>query len=218
MTEAPMPHPTQLDSSLDDNALVALTRAGRQDAFELLIRRHTSRLYGLCMGMMRNRADALDAMQDAFLNAYRRLDGFRGDAAFGSWIYRVAANACLMKLRKRRRRPEVPLEIQAPFDGDGSWERPVEDLAPRVDAAYENKELGAAIESAVGELPEMYRAVFVLSDLQHLSMREIAETLDLSVPNVKTRLHRARLKLRESLASYLAAEPTLPATTQRASL
>ncbi len=195
-------------STLDDEALVARTLAGSHPAFEVLVRRHTPRIYALSMGMMRNQADALDAMQDAFLNAFRRLDGFRGEAAFGSWIYRVATNACLMKLRKRRRRPEVPLQIGAPFGEDGSWERPTVDLAPRVDALFESKELGQAISLAMAELPEIYRAVFILADIEHQSMREVAACLDLTVPNVKTRLHRARLKLRECLSEYLAAEST----------
>lgn len=190
-----------------DEALVARAQAGDDQAFEELVRRHTPRVYTLALGMMRNEADAMDAVQDAFLNAYRRLEGYRGDAAFGSWIYRVATNACLMRMRRRRRRPEVPLRVDARFTEDGGWERPVEDLAPRVDALYEQHELGRVIRSGMATLPESYRAVFVLADLEHHSMREVAELLDLSVPNVKTRLHRARLKLREYLADYLAGDP-----------
>ena len=192
-----------------DNQLVQLTLDGDASAFEELVRRHTSRVYGLAMGMMRNPADAQDIVQDTFLNAYRRLDSFRGDAAFSSWLYRIAHNTCLMKLRSRRRRPEVPLELPGlDFDGEGSHQREIEDFSPRLDELYENKELGQVILRGLDTLSESYRAVFVLADLQHLSMKEIAEVLDLTVPNVKTRLHRARLKLREYLAEYLAGEPT----------
>lgn len=193
-----------------DEQLVKAARAGDAGAFDELIRRHTPRIFALTMSMMRNHADAHDAMQDAFLNAYRRLDGFRGDAAFGSWLYRVAANACLMRMRRRRRRPEVPLEVRTPgFSDDGHWIRPVEDLAPQVDELYENKELGRIIQAGMDSLPDNYRAVFVLADLELKSMKEIADILDLTVPNVKTRLHRARLKLREYLSDYLAARPNV---------
>ena len=201
-----LPLPTL--EGLPDEELVALARAGQPGAFDALVRRHTPRIYNLAMGMMRNQADAQDAMQDAFLNAYRRLEGFRGDAAFGSWLYRIATNACLMRMRRRRRRPEVPLELKHPgLAEDGSWERPVEDLSPRVDELFEQKELGRVIRAGMDALPESYQAVFVLADVELKTMKEIAEILDLTVPNVKTRLHRARLKLREYLADYLAAHP-----------
>jgi RNA polymerase sigma-70 factor (ECF subfamily) len=203
-----MDHPFPPFESLADDQLVALAREGQIGAFDALVRRHTPRIYNLTMSMMRNQADAHDAMQDAFLNAYRRLDGFRGDAAFGSWLYRVATNACLMRMRRRRRRPEVPLELKAPGLGeDGMWERPVEDMAPRVDELFEQKELGQVIRAGMDSLPENYRAVFVLADIELKTMKEIADILDLTIPNVKTRLHRARLKLREYLADYLAAHP-----------
>jgi len=206
-----LPLPTFED--LSDEALVELAREGRLGAFDALVRRHTPRIYNLAMGMMRNQADAHDAMQDAFLAAYRRLDGFRGDAAFGSWIYRIATNACLMRMRRKRRRPEVSLDLEhSGFGEDGSWARPVEDLSPRVDELYEQKELGRVIQAGMDTLPETYRAVFVLADVELKTMKEIAEILDLTVPNVKTRLHRARLKLREYLADYLAAHPGAPAS------
>ncbi|MBW1881272.1 MAG: sigma-70 family RNA polymerase sigma factor [Deltaproteobacteria bacterium] len=194
--------------SLSDEQIVDIARAGQLGAFDALVRRHTPRIYNLAMSMMRNEADARDAMQDAFLNAYRRLDAFRGDAAFGSWLYRIATNACLMRMRQRRRRPEVPLQLEPPgFGEDGMWERPVEDLAPRVDELFEQKELGRVIQAGMDNLPESYQAVFVLADIEFRSMKEIAEILDLTIPNVKTRLHRARLKLREYLADYLEAHP-----------
>jgi len=198
----------EVEPEITDEALVALAQKGDAQAFDELVRRHSPRLYRLAMGMMRDHAEAMDALQDGLLNAWRRLDGFRGDAAFGSWVYRVTSNACLMRLRKRRRRPEVPLEVRAPgFDDDGHWERPVEDLAPRVDELYENRELGEVIRQGMEQLPDNYKAVFVLADLELMSMQEIADTLDLTVPNVKTRLHRARLRLREHLADYLAGHP-----------
>ena len=191
---------------LSDNDLVALVRASDDTAFDELVRRHSARVYGLALGMMRNPSDAQDIVQDTFLNAYRKIDSFRGDAAFSSWLYRIAHNACLMKMRSRRRRPEVPLEFQT-NDDDAPVQRHIEDFSPRLDELYEQKELGAVILRAMESLPESYRSVFVLADLQHMPMKQIAEALDLTVPNVKTRLHRARLKLRAHLADYIAAEP-----------
>jgi len=193
---------------LSDAELVRQAKEGNTQAFEALVRKHTPKVYGLALGMMRNPTDAQDVVQDTFFNCYRKLDSFRGEAAFSSWLYRIAHNMCLMKMRSRRRRPEVSLEIHSlEFDADGQHQRQIEDFSPRLDDLYENKELGQVILKGMETLPESYRVVFVLADLQHLSMKEIAQVLNLTVPNVKTRLHRARLKLREYLSEYLEGEP-----------
>lgn len=187
---------------LDDTALVRLSRDGSTLAFAELTHRHTPRLTALAMRMLRNPADAQDVVQDAFVAAWRKLHTFREEASFGSWVYRITTNGCLMKLRSKRRRPEVPL-----YDAEGDWERPVLDPSKGASERHLDRELGSAIEAAMDTLPDGYRTVFVLADLEHRSMREIALVLNLSVPNTKTRLHRARLRLRDALAPYLAAEP-----------
>lgn len=191
-----------------DEHLVARARAGVPAAFDALVRRHHGRIYGLTYGMMRNSADAAELTQDAFFSAYRKLDSFRGDASFTSWLHRIATNACLMRLRSRRRKPEVPLDPRSsPDDDTPAPHADPEDPAPPIDRQYENRELGRVIFAAMEELPPSYRAVFVLADLQHHTMKEIAEILDITVPNTKSRLHRARLRLRERLRPYLAADP-----------
>ncbi len=191
----------------DDDALVARLKAGDDTAFTVLVHRHSGRVYGIGLSMLRNEQDARDVVQDTFLNVYRRIDSFRGEAPFKSWLGRIATNNALMKLRTRRRKPEVSLQIRSPkFNDDGQHERDIVDFSPLADKISESRELGQRIRETVERLPDKYRTVLVLADYQQLSMKQIAELLDLTVPNVKTRLHRARLAVRESLADYLSGD------------
>lgn len=189
-------------SETDDQDLVRLAREGDEAAFAEIVARHGGRIHGIALGMLRNEQDARDVVQESFLNAHKNLESFRGDAPLGSWLSRIATNNALMKLRSRRRKPESPLEIKG-VDSEGPIEREIRDLAPWADRVQEDKELGDRIWLAVDALPEKYRVVLILADLQQLSMGQIGELLDLSIPNVKTRLHRARLAVREQLATYL---------------
>ncbi|MFT7518883.1 MAG: RNA polymerase sigma-70 factor (ECF subfamily) [Kiritimatiellia bacterium] len=190
---------------LPDSMLVQLAQQGLSSAFEKLVHRHHSKAVGLAMRMMRNEAVARDAVQDAWLNAWRKLDSFRGDSAFSSWLFRIVHNACLMRMRSRRRRPEVSLEVQ--LGGDETFERQIQDNRPLADELYDVTELAGALDAAIQTLTPNYRHVFELADRQHMSMKDIAQRLDLSVPNVKTRLHRARLRLRTELRPFIDAEP-----------
>ena len=198
-----------------DEALVALARgedggAPDSSAFAALVHRYSGRLYGLAQGMLRNEQDARDVVQETFLQVHRRLDGFRGEASFKTWLFRIATNGALMKLRRRRRKPETTLELPEldaadPTSAAGrSAPRELSDPRPLADQVHEQAELGARIRAAVDALPEGYRQVLILADYQHLSMQEIARALELTVPNVKTRLHRARLAVRATLQEYLA--------------
>lgn len=181
-------------------------RAGDEAAFAWLVHRYSGKVYAIGLSMLRNEQDARDVLQETFLNVHRRIDSFRGEASLGSWIGRIATNNALMKLRTRRRKPETSLDVKVP-GGDGETrEREIVDFSPLADKVSENKELGGRIRAAVDALPDNYRTVLVLADYREMSMREIAEALDLTVPNVKTRLHRARLAVRQSLAQYLAGE------------
>ncbi len=188
-----------------DLDLVAAAQEGDNAAFEVLVRRYTSRVHGIGLSMLREDAAARDITQETFLSAWRKLHTFRRQASFRAWLFRIATNACLMRLRYHRRRPEVPLTVRGPdFSEDGEHERPVVDWSPLADELMQDEELGQRIRSAIDDLPDKYKAVIVLADYQHLSMREIADTLELTVSNVKTRLHRARLAVREDLSEYLA--------------
>lgn len=192
-------------ASPDDTSLVTRVKAGDYDAFEIIVSRYQDRVYGLALSMLRDEVEAQDVVQETFLNVFRKVDTFRGDSAFSSWLYRIAANNAMMKLRGKRRSMQVSIEDHLPrFNEEGHHLSPVDDWSRRVDRVMENKELGGKIRSAVEKLPEKYRIVFLLSDIQDLSMKEVGEALGLSIPNVKTRLHRARLFLRGELAQYLA--------------
>lgn len=188
-----------------DHELVALAQAGDHAAFEVLVRRYSPRVHAIGLSMMREDAAARDIAQETFLSAWRKLHTFRQQASFRAWLFRIATNACLMRMRYRRRRPELPLTLRSPdFSDDGEHERPVVDWSPLADQLMEDQELGTRIRDTVAGLPDKYRMVLVLADYQHLSMKEIADALDLTVSNVKTRLHRARLTVREELSEYLA--------------
>lgn len=188
-----------------DAALIERIQAGESGAFAELVHRYTSKVYSIGISMLRNEQDARDVVQETFLNVHRRLDTFRGDASLSSWIGRIATNNALMKLRTRRRKPETSLEVKVPgSEPNERFERIIVDKNPISDKLALDRELGERIRAAVDELPDKYREVIVLADYRELTMKQIAAALDISVPNVKTRLHRARLSVRESLSAYLA--------------
>jgi RNA polymerase sigma-70 factor (ECF subfamily) len=198
----------QDDGPDSDKALVARSQQGDGAAFAMLVERHQRQLYRLALRMTGSEADAQEVLQEAFLNAYQKLPLFRGEAQFSSWLYRIAANSALMRLRRKRRAPDTvpdePIELASPrFTETGGFETPPRsDWSQRADDQLQSRELGSAIDKAVAELPEDYRTVFLLKDVDGLSNEEIANALDLSVPAVKSRLHRARLALREKLGDF----------------
>jgi RNA polymerase sigma-70 factor, ECF subfamily len=212
MADAPPSPPEQAaadpSAGPDDRELVARAQQGDGAAFAELVSRHQRQMYKLAMRMTGSEADAQEVLQEAFLNAYQKLPLFRGEAQFSSWLYRIAANAALMRLRRKRRAPEEvpeqPIELASPrFNAEGYFEEaPVSDWSQRADEKMMSKELGGAIETAVKALPDDYRTVFLLKDVDGLSNEEIASALELSVPAVKSRLHRARLALRERLGDF----------------
>jgi RNA polymerase sigma-70 factor, ECF subfamily len=196
-----MPAPTTEPPDLLDRL-----RAGDEAAFAWLVHRYSGKVYTIGLSMLRNEQDARDVLQETFLNVHRRIDTFRGEASLGSWIGRIATNNALMKLRTRRRKPETSLDVKVPGGGGETREREIVDFSPLADKVSENKELGRRIRAAVDALPDNYRTVLVLADYREMPMRDIAEALGLTVPNVKTRLHRARLAVRQSLSTYLAGD------------
>jgi len=181
-------------------------------AAERLVSRYGERAYRLARGITGNGQDAEEVVQDAFWAVVRKIDTFRGESAFGSWLYRIVANAAYQKLRGRQsRRGELSLDEVLPFfDESGSHFAPMADWSPRVDDPAIQAELRTALTSAIDELPAAYRAVLVLRDVEGRSNLEIATALGLSVPVVKTRVHRARLFLRKRLGHCMT---TMEATT-----
>ncbi len=187
-----------------DNELVAQARAGDMAAFEALVEKHRDQVYGLALRMTRSEADAAEVTQETFLSAYQHLDAFRGDAAFGSWVHRIAANQALQRIRHARVVNEVETSLDGPeFNERGSWvDYPERDWSRDALGKALNDELGEAIRQAVDRLPAGYREVFLLKDVEGLSYEEIADITGDSVPAIKSRLHRARLALREAIDRF----------------
>ncbi len=189
---------------LDDNVLLAELRKGSPEAVEALFDRFHGKIYGLAMSILKNESDAEEAVQDVFMTVFRKAFTFKGDSALYSWIYRICVNACLMRLRGRKRSETVSIEEFMPvFTDEGMHASPVSDWSKEVERKLLDKELGEVIRKATEKLSEKYRVVFVLSDVEGLSNEETAQILSLTVPAVKSRLHRARLYLRERLSRYL---------------
>jgi RNA polymerase sigma-70 factor (ECF subfamily) len=188
----------------EDRQLVARAQAGDMEAFEALVEAHRDKVYGLALRMTRSEADAAEITQDTFLSAYQHLPEFRGDAAFGSWVYRIAANHALMRLRHRRVVRAAEEELQGPeFTERGSLaEYPAQDWSRSAEGKVLDAELGRAIQGATDRLPDGYREVFLLKDVEGLSYEQIAELTGDSVPAIKSRLHRARLALREAIDRF----------------
>ena len=192
---------------LSDDELVARARAHDVAAFEELVGRHEEKIYRLAMRFTRNETDAAEVLQETFLSAWRNLDRFEGKAQFASWLYRVAVNAALMLLRSQKRHPQVAVEDVTP-EALGEAARASPDLGAgtdwsrRPDEQFQSEELRHQIQGAVDQLPESQRSVFLLRDVDGLSTEETAELLEVSIPTVKTRLHRARLTLREAITRY----------------
>ena len=188
-----------------DADLVDALRREEEPAPDLLVERYGDRVYRLGLRITGSREDAEEVAQDALWTAVRKIGTFKGDSAFGSWLYRIAANAAYMKLRARKSKGrEVALEDVIPaFDEDGVHFEPMDDWSPRVDEQTLQHELRDALQQAIDGLPPDYRTALVLHDVEGLSNPDIAETLGISLPAVKSRVHRSRLFVRQKLAGYL---------------
>ena len=187
-----------------DEDLVARARTKDFAAFEELVDRYEDKIFRLAFRFVRNETEAKEIVQDTFLLVWRKLDTFKGDSQFGSWLYRVATNTALMRLRAQRRHPEISTE-ELPvdyLDNYGQVPAAGENWAKRPDDELQSDELRRRIQKAVDELPEIYRTVFIIRDVEGLSTEETAEVLEISIPTVKTRLHRARLALRDAITRY----------------
>jgi RNA polymerase sigma-70 factor (ECF subfamily) len=183
----------------DESLLVREAKAGNYAAFEELVNRYEKKIYRLGMNITGNREDAEDVLQEAFLKAFEHLPEFREDSRFYTWIVRIAVNEALMKLRKRRTSREVPMEDSSDENGE-VLVREFADWKPNPEQVYARAELEEILQGGVKALPEGFRTVFYLRDVEGLSTEETADLLNLSVSAVKARLFRARLRLREELS------------------
>lgn len=184
----------------DEAVLIARIRAGDRPAFEELVRPYEGRLYQAVLRVTRNPADAADVYQDAMLAAFEKIEDFRGDSAFKSWIFRIAMNFALMHRRSAKRSPIVPEEEVPGFNWMGGFAAPVRNWASTSEEALHRAELRAALREALEKLPDLDRSVVWLKDVEGLSHADIAAATDSSVLAIRVRLHRARLRLRERLA------------------
>jgi RNA polymerase sigma-70 factor (ECF subfamily) len=180
-----------------DEELVQKAQGDDERAFGKLVERYETKVYSLAMKMLRNPEDAEDVLQDTFLRAYRGIKSFQGNSTFSTWIYRITANSALMRLRKKQL-PTVSIddadERETPINIADWSPGPVEQLL--------TQETQKVMDEAIEALPPEFKQVFILRDVEELSNAEVAEILDLSVAAVKSRLHRARLKVRNRLAVY----------------
>ncbi len=183
-------------SDLPDHDLIEQLKAGEESAFEALLDRYQSRVYRLVRSITKSAEDAEETLQDVFLSVYRKIAGFDGRSGFGTWLYRIAVNAALMKVRGR---DPIQESIQAhlpQFTEDGRHSRMIIDWAQGAEDQLLQKERVQQVRQAIETLPPDYRAVIVLRDLEGLSNEEAAEVVGISLLAVKARLHRARLALR----------------------
>jgi RNA polymerase sigma-70 factor (ECF subfamily) len=182
---------------------LAALRAGDPDAFRELVDLHSGTVYNLALRLMNNPQEAEEVMQETFISAFRALDRFEGRSRLGTWLYRIAYNAALMRLRKREPATTSIDEPVVNEEGE-SLPRQLVDWGALPDQMVLDGELRAVLDRAISALPETLRAVFVLRDIEGLSTAEAAETLGITETNAKVRLHRARLALRELLSGYFA--------------
>ncbi len=200
-------HPKDMDpadrtllAALTDEEIVARVRAGEVEHFELLMRRHNGRVYRAARAILRDDGEAEDVMQDAYVRAFEHLHEFEGRARFSTWLTRIAVHEALARVRRQKRFDSLESHPEEPSMSTQSGSSP-EQRASDV-------EMRSVLESAIGQLPDEFRAVFVLRAVDGLSGAETAECLGIREDTVKTRLHRARSRLQETLLHSI--EPALP--------
>lgn len=196
-------------TELTDDVLVERLKAGDQMAYAQLVDRFAGRIYRLALRMMGNETDAEDVLQETFLSAFRSIDRFEARSSLGTWLYRIASNAALMRLR--RKEPDQ-ISVDEPVERDDGEIVPRQffDFCCLPEEDLLRDEARAVMFQAVDNLPPTLRSVFVLRDIEGLSTEETGDLLGLSISAVKSRLMRARLKLREELSVYFSQGPVVP--------
>ncbi|RMG42365.1 MAG: sigma-70 family RNA polymerase sigma factor [Candidatus Dadabacteria bacterium] len=183
-----------------DNQLIEEFKNGSTESFELLINRYKDKAYSLASRLTRNQEDAEEVLQDVFVSVYRKIHAFEGKSTFSSWLYRVTVNAALMKIRKRKQDQSVSLEDMMPHVQESLMSKNGDQI--NGDTATLRAEIAIALDEAIRTLPDEYRPVFVLRDVNGLTSKEVGEILNLTIPAVKSRLHRSRLMMRRKLVDF----------------
>jgi len=191
-----------VEAAFDDPEFVARLKKGEAAAFEKLVRDNSPRLLIVARRFLPIESDALDALQDAFLSAFKALPAFDGNSRVSTWLHRIVVNACLMKIRSRSRRPETQVSDDLPILESGA-SRGGKQLIAAAELAAQRAETRELVRKTIEELPEAYRTVLLLRDIEEFDTEQVARMMELSAGAVKTRLHRARLALRELLINRL---------------
>lgn len=186
----------------NEATLVAEAKKGNAEAFTVLVNQYERNIFRLALNITSNKEDAEDVLQESFLKAYTNLGRFQGNSRFYTWLVRIAVNESLMKLRKRRSDRQVSLDEKLETEDDGLLPREIVDWGDNPEQRYAKTEWQEILAEATQTLEPAFRTVFTLRDVEQLSTEETAEALGLSVPAVKSRLLRARLKLRQRLNKY----------------
>ncbi len=191
------------ESKAIEEDLVRKFQGGDLEAFDKLAQIYQKKIYGLSFNLTRNQMDAQDVAQDVLLTIYRKIHTFQGKSAFSSWVYRVTLNATYMKLRSKKKEPKISIEDMLPsFNSSGYQQEKIQDWSENTESLLFSNETKSVIKKAVDQLPEKEKVVFMLRDVEGLSTEKVGEILDLTIPAVKSRLHRARLFLRKKLSGY----------------
>jgi RNA polymerase sigma-70 factor, ECF subfamily len=187
--------------TVPDEELVTLAKSHNYSAFEELMKRYEKGIFNLAMRITKNTQEAEEILQDTFFSVFRNIEGFREESSFKTWVYKVATNYALMKLRKKRQISKVFLDEPLMVEGE-EIPRDIADWSGNPEDLYEKQELRKILKEAVDSLPEIYQTVFWMRDVNGLSNQEVADILGLSLPAVKSRILRARILLREYLTKY----------------
>ena len=184
-------------------SLVRDLQNGNLEAYDKIAEIYQKKIYGLSFNLTRNQMDAQDVTQEVLLTLFRKINMFQGKSAFSSWVYRIAVNASYMKLRSKKKEPNVSIdELMPSFNSAGFQQEKIQDWSENTESLLFTKETRNVINKAVDLLPEKEKVVFLLRDVEGLSSEKASEILDLTVPAIKSRLHRARLFLRKKLSNY----------------
>ena len=186
-----------------EEALVREFQAGNRQAYDKIADIYQKKIYSLSYNLTRNQMDAQDVTQEVLLTLFRKINMFQGKSAFSSWVYRITLNSSYMKLRRKKKEPNISIDELMPlFNGAGFQQDKIKDWSENTESLMFANESRNVIKNAVDLLPEKEKVVFLLRDVEGVSTEKTGEILDLTVPAVKSRLHRARLFLRKKLSNY----------------
>ena len=191
------------DKKVTEEQLVKDLQAGKTETFEQLANLYQKKIYAISFNLTRNETDSQDVTQEVLLTLFRKGHTFQGKSAFSSWVYRITLNASYMKLRSRKKDPNISIDELLPsFNSSGFQQEKIQDWSENTESLLFDNETREVIQKAVDSLPEKEKVVFILRDVEGLSTEKVSNILELTIPAVKSRLHRARLFLRKKLGNY----------------